>query len=199
MIKILASFIKKILMIISPLILKIFGWKTIVNISTNTKGVLILAPHTSNWDAFWGILYISKHILPTPIRLAFKKEVIFSSFLGKLLIEMGGVPIDRKKLMSMNTIQILSEELNKINKGFVIITPEGTRKATDRWKKGFYFISEMSKVPIFLCKIDYKLKEIGIIKKLDISGDFEKDIKKINNFCKNIVPKYPEKFKPHKV
>ena len=202
MAEILARFIKRILKIISPIIFKILRWKIILNISKNSKGVLVLAPHTSNWDAFWGILYLSKYILPVPIRVAFKSEIVVSSFIGKLLRSLGGVPIDRKKFRSnhrINTIHILTEELKKLKEGFVIITPEGTRKATDHWKKGFYHLAQKSEVPLFLSKIDYKLKEIGIIEEFHISGDFEKDMKKINEFYKNISPKYPDKFKLHKI
>ena len=38
------------------IIFKILGWKIVSYIPKNiTKGVLIVAPHTSNWDAFYGL------------------------------------------------------------------------------------------------------------------------------------------------
>jgi hypothetical protein len=52
-------------------------------------------------------------------------------------------------------------------------------------------------VPIVLCKLDFKNKKIGIFEKIHPSGDFEKDMKFIENSYKNVVGKIPENFNPN--
>ncbi len=39
------------------------------------------------------------------------------------------------------------------------VTPEGTRKRVNDWKKGFYFIALKANVPIVVAYFDYKKKE----------------------------------------
>ena len=65
-----------------------------------------------------------------------------------------------------------------------------------RWKTGFYHIALKSNVPIVLCKLDFKNKEIGIFDKIYPSGDFEKDMKFIENSYKNVVGKITENYNP---
>lgn len=47
----------------------------------------------------------------------------------------GGIPVDRSKKTSL-TDQIAAE-FDKHNTFYIGVTPEGTRKYTEEWKKGF--------------------------------------------------------------
>ena len=80
------------------------------------------------------------------------------------------------------------------NRTQLIITPEGTRKYTDRWKKGFYHIAMKAQKPIYLAWLDYEKKQGGSGPIFYPTGNYEEDIKKIEEFYRDKVAKYPENF-----
>ena len=186
----------------SKVILKIFGWKDVgIPIPKDFKGILIIAPHTSNWDAWWSILYSFAFLYPFKIRGVFKKELFFLPIMY-LYKSMGGIPISKKKkgfsTRENSMVNQLVEVLNKMDKGALVILPEGTRSLITRWRKGFYFIAQKARVPILVGKIDYLKKEMGVVKIFNITGDFESDMKEINKYYKDANPKFPKKFSLHK-
>ncbi|MBR1768840.1 MAG: 1-acyl-sn-glycerol-3-phosphate acyltransferase [Bacteroidales bacterium] len=156
------------------------------------NAIIIEAPHTSMWDFVWGraglwALGIKCHFL-------IKKELFFFP-LGLILRALGAVPVNRGKDGKGFFDEIINEL--KSNGNFsLILTPEGTRKRTKNWKKGFYFIATESGKPIFMAWIDYKKKTCGVNKesKLIPTGDYQKDFEKIREFYKDITAKHPEQF-----
>ncbi len=182
--------------IFSKILMKLYGWKAINTISKNVKGVIIAAPHTSNWDAFWGIMWLAAYIWPTRVKLGFKKEASAFPF-GYLFKAIGGVPIDRHQSSQINTLKILLNAFKSLPQGFVILTPEGTRKLTTNWSKGFYYIARKTKVPVICWKIDYKNREFICAPPLELTGNFSEDMKIINEFYRNSNPKHPNNFALH--
>ena len=105
---------------------------------------------------------------------------------------MGGIAVDRGKRTSLvdQVIQIAKER-----KTFhLAITPEGTRKATPNWKKGFYHIAMGAGIPIMLIGIDYSKKCITATKMFHPTGDINKDINEIKLYYKDFKGKNPENF-----
>ena len=80
--------------------------------------------------------------------------------LNLLLNYLGGIPVDRKRPTALPAM--MTNEIKKREKITLVIAPEGTRKYTTHWKKGFYFIAQHAQVPICLCYIDWGKKTIGI-------------------------------------
>ena len=74
------------------------------------------------------------------------------------------------------------------------ITPEGTRKRVEDWKKGFYYIALKANLPILLYGVDYKDKRIVCKKTIIPSGDIEKDMREIKLYFKDFRGKKPENF-----
>jgi len=175
---------------IARLLLRIAGWKIIGQLPANApKCVVIMAPHTSNIDLFYGWLgYLS---LGLDSHFLIKKEA-FGTFSGPVLRAMGGIPVDRSR--SGNVVLQLTDEFNKNTEFILTITPEGTRKLNRHWKRGFYFIAHSAKVPIVMGFLDYKRKEGGLGPVLYPNGDFETDFEKIKAFYKDKHARYPEKF-----
>lgn len=171
-------------------ILKIFGWKVTAGVPEGIdKAVIIMAPHTSNWDFVIGRLaFASKGIR---ISLMIKKESFFFP-LGPVLRALGGIPVDRRH--SQNTVKNISRYFETREKFYLVITPEGTRKRVERWKKGFYFIAEHAQVPILLGYMDYRKKEGGIGPMITPGGDFDKDFAVIRDFYSGMHARHPEKF-----
>ena len=76
----------------------------------------------------------------------------------------------------------------------VAITPEGTRKHTEEWKRGFYYIALKAEVPILLAYIDYGKKEAGMMGVFHPTGDADKDIAEIRKYYTRITARHPENF-----
>jgi 1-acyl-sn-glycerol-3-phosphate acyltransferase len=72
------------------------------------------------------------------------------------------------------------------------LAPEGTRKKTDHWKTGFYYIAQAAHVPIVLGYLDHGRKQVGIGGAFYPGNDIEADFNQIRQFYKNKQGKIPE-------
>ncbi len=172
------------------MLLRLAGWKVTAAIPEGVnKAVVIMAPHTSNWDFVIGRLAFAS--VGIRIYLMIKKEAFFFP-LGPILRALGGIPVDRRH--SQNTVITVTHHFEQAGRFFLVITPEGTRKRVERWKKGFYFIAQTARVPIALGYLDYKLKEGGIGPIIHPSGDFEKDFARIREFYRGKHARHPGQF-----
>ncbi len=153
------------------------------------KYVIIVAPHTSNWDYVVGQLFYLSSGMKAKVMI--KKELFYFP-LGILLRWLGGIPVDRHRKTDIVDQMIRQFE---INDSFVLtITPEGTRKKVSEWKTGFHRIATGANVPVLLGFFDYKRKLVGTDELLYMSGNLEADMLRIKKFYRNIHPKYPENF-----
>ncbi|MBQ2949614.1 MAG: 1-acyl-sn-glycerol-3-phosphate acyltransferase [Prevotella sp.] len=171
------------------LLYKQMGWTTNVTVEHPNKYIICLAPHTSNWDFFFGQLYA----LASGIRSNFlmKKEWFFWP-LGPIFKKIGGIPVWRTKKTSMT--DNLAETARKSERFVLCITPEGTRSLNPDWKMGFYFIAHKAQIPVLLYGLDYKRKLIQCTKAIIPNGDVEKQMKEIKLYFKDFKGKIPENF-----
>lgn len=170
-------------------IIWIFGWKILGKAPTEKKYVILIVPHTSYVDFFFGKL--ANWAMGVEPKLLIKKEA-FTFMLGPLIRMWGGVPIDRSNSHSVvpDVVKMFDE-----NDEFVLgITPEGTRKRNPNWKTGFYRIAEAAKVPICLAFIDFGKKELSMEKMFTPTGNMEKDIREIKLYYKDKVGYRPDRF-----
>ncbi|MCF8233338.1 MAG: lysophospholipid acyltransferase family protein [Bacteroidales bacterium] len=175
---------------ISKFILWLLGWKIHGGIPEGEKkAVIVAAPHTSNWDFFLG--RFAYFVMEVNAKFLIKKEA-FKWPLGGLFKAWGGIPIDRSR--SSNMVEQVAGLFHEHESLYIVITPEGTRSLVSKWKKGFYYIALRAKVPIALAYIDYKKKEGGIGPTIHPSGDYEKDLARIEDFYKDKTARYPGKF-----
>lgn len=171
-------------------ILRLFGWKVEADdMSEIKKAVIIMAPHTSNWDFLIGRLGLMSRRIG--IKTMIKKESFWFP-LGVLLRWLGAIPVDRAH--SPKTVKAITGQFEKSREFILLITPEGTRKLNKRWKKGFYFIAQTAKVPLILGYLDYSKKIAGLGPVLFPSGDYDEDLQKIEKFYSDKIARHPEKF-----
>lgn len=153
------------------------------------KSIVIEAPHTCMEDFVIGRCFFWME--GRDAKFLIKKE-FFKFGLGWFLRKIGGIPVDRSRgnNMVVKTAAIFRQydELN------IVITPEGTRKRVEKWKRGFYYIAEMAHVPVVLGFIDYKTKRCGYGPSFIPSGDFDKDWPIMENFYRGMQGKKPGKF-----
>jgi len=176
---------------LSLLFLKIIGWKIVGEMPVGLKKcILIAAPHTSGWDFLIGRAgFYSLGI--RKIKFLIKQEM-FKFPLGFFIKSMGAIPVDRSR--NTNAINAIGKMFAENENFLLMITPEGTRKYTTNWKKGFYHIAETAGVPIVLTFVDYAKKEGGIGPTLYPSGNYDEDFKIITDFYKSKTAKFPENF-----
>lgn len=141
---------------------------------TLKKSVLMMAPHTSVMDFIIGLSAMKYYDLHA--NTIIKKEFFFFPLKG-LLKKLGGIPVDRKHVR--NFVEYAANVIKERERITLIICPEGTRKRTEKWKRGFYQIAMEAEVPISLGYIDYHTRTCGIMSIFQPTGDYEKDLAEI--------------------
>ncbi len=177
---------------------KLKGWKVTHYLPKDIKKcVIIAAPHTSNWDFIYAMGALKDMNINT--RFTIKKEWFKFPFKG-LMSKLGALPIDRginPDGSRKGTVDAMIDLFNERKELLLLITPEGTRSAVNKWKTGFYHVALNAKVPIALGFIDYTKKECGIDKIIFPTGNFNADMKLIMDFYKDIQGKIPQNFALH--
>jgi 1-acyl-sn-glycerol-3-phosphate acyltransferase len=181
----------KILNELSKIILRICRWRKAGRLPGISKYVMIIAPHTSNWDMPVGL------VIALSLGLKLKwlaKKALFRWPFGCFIKWLGGIPIDRSK--SSNIVAQSIQTFQESNELVLVVAPEGTRRKTNYWKTGFYHIASGANVPIVMGFIDYARKEGGIGPTMLPTGDIEFDMQKIRLFYDNLTGKIPDKSTP---
>ena len=167
------------------------GWRTAGAAPTIPRYVLIAAPHTSNWD---GVLLVAAGNL-FGLKLSwFLKASWFVWPMSIFLRKMGAVPIDRKA--RHDAVANAVEMLKKSDKLALAVSPEGTRKHSESWRTGFYYIALGAGVPIVLSYLDYGRKIAGMGPVFTPTGDIEKDFAVFREFYSGMTACHPEQFGP---
>jgi len=121
----------------------LMGWRIEGNFPRQRKFVVIVAPHTSNWDFVVGIL--TYFALSLDANWMAKHTALKGPW-GPLGRYLGAVPVDRSQ--AGNVVQSSNAEFAKREKMMLVIAPEGTRSAVEGWKKGYHHIALAAGVPI---------------------------------------------------
>jgi len=174
----------------SVLIFYLLGWKIKGNFPSIKKSVIIFAAHTSNFDSVLGKLFIN--IIGQKYRVLAKKELFAFPF-NIIMRLLHAIPVDRKNKHVSISKQVLNI-LDKHENMHILLSPEGTRKRMERWKKGFYHIAKEAGIPIIVVALDFKYKEMQIKGVIDSKQDLLQVMTQVNSFYKDINPKFPERF-----
>jgi len=158
-------------------ILLLLGWRMAGSFPDTQKFVMIGAPHTSNWDFIYAMLF------KYASGLHFKwigKASLFKPPFGSLFRRLGGIPVWREK--KYNFVAQISDLFDQSERLVIAIAPEGTRQQSAYWKTGFYYMAVGARVPIVLGFVDYARKHIGLGPVLHPTGDIHVDFKLIQDF-----------------
>lgn len=151
--------------------------------------VLLLAPHTSNWDF---VLALAAVLAMDVKANWFAKHSIFKPPLGAMFRAIGGIALNRGS--PRQAMEQITEAFRSHDELVFAIAPEGTRKRIARWKRGFYQIAVAANVPIVCGFVDYGTRTAGTGPTIYPTGDYETDIEKIQSFYRTIKPKFPDQF-----
>ena len=150
------------------------------------SAVLIGAPHTSNWDLVLMLVICWREGF-SPMWLG--KHTIFKAPFGGFMRALGGVPVNRA-----NPGRLVADIVEKVSTGrhFLVIAPEGTRKAGKLWKSGFYRIARDANLPVVLGYVDSATRTAGLGPTIHLTGDVAADMDKLRAFYADKVGIRPE-------
>lgn len=169
---------------------KILGWDLENHFDPSIKKcVVIVAPHTSNFDFFIGLLV--RKIMNVHIDFIGKKE-LFRWPYGWYFRKIGGSPVDRSK--NQKKVDAIAQLFKEHEIFRLALSPEGTRRKVEKWKTGFYFIALKAKVPIIMASFDFGKKLVKISPPFYVTGNFEKDFTQIKSYFEGVEGKIPENF-----
>ena len=169
--------------------MRLGGWRIAGNMPDIPKFVMIVAPHTSNWDFYHGFTaYLTLRLDNTWLA----KHTVFFWPLGILARRFGGMAIDRAR--GGNVVRVCVTEFARRERMSITITPEGTRKRVKEWKLGFYYIANEANVPIVPVALDYPNKLVRILAPFTSTGDADADLPKIKALYSREMARHPESF-----
>ena len=173
---------------ISRFLMLLFGWDVRIKFSTQTvdKFIIIVLPHTSNWDFPIGIL--TRSMLRRKV-VFLAKSSLFRFPFGWFFRAIGGYPVERSR--STNFVDSVVNIFNSKPKFAVCIAPEGTRKRVTQLKTGFYYIAKGANIPIILCKFDWGNRLVEFAEPFYTTDNAVADFAFIDDYFRGIEGKNP--------
>lgn len=141
------------------------------------SGILVGAPHTSNWD-FITMLLVMWHGGAHP-RVLVKKQ-LFRGPVGWLLRGLGGIPLDRDNAGAV--VKELADEASSGEPFRLILAAEGTRSRGEYWKSGFLRLSQQTGLPITLAFFEPSTRTMGFGPTFHATDDVVADMDLVRAF-----------------
>lgn len=165
------------------------GWRVEFDGLPARQGVLIVYPHTSNWDFVF--LVVAKWSVGLPLKFWAKDTLISTPLLGRWMRWLGGVPVVRSSPHGLVGQMVRNlQQCRALDSYFwLALTPEGSRKWTSGWRSGFYQVALRSGVPLGLCSVNFREKTVVVSQFYKLSGDVQADMQRIAQALQGAVGK----------
>ena len=171
--------------------LRLVNWRVTGTVPDLPRMILIVAPHTSNWDWVLGMIAL----LALGMRVNYLvKHTLFYWPLGPLLRFTGGIEVNRTSPRGM--VEDVASRVALTPQIIIAITPEGTRSRVEQWKTGFLRIAQASALPAVQVSWDYPSREIRFGPIADLSGDHAADLGRIRDYYRQFTGRNPENQSP---
>jgi 1-acyl-sn-glycerol-3-phosphate acyltransferase len=157
-------------------VLRLFGWRVRFDGLPARQGVIVVYPHTSNWDFIWAVL--AKWAIGLPLTFWGKATLFRIPLFGRWLRWLGGIPVVRDA--PNGVVGQMSQRLREARERdafmWLALSPEGTRELTPGWRSGFHQVALQAGVPVVLAYLDYPRREVGLDSAWRLSGQPEADL-----------------------
>lgn len=174
---------------LSRWLLSLGRWRVVGELPDEPRFVLIVAPHTSNWDFIIGVL----SMFAIGIQLTWLgKHTIFRFPLTGILRWLGGEPVDRST--SQGKVEVAIERFRTRPQWVLGLAPEGTRRRVEHWKLGFYRIAVGAGVPILTVAFDFSRRVTDLGTLYRPTGDEVSDLKTIRGRYHKGMARHPEAY-----
>jgi len=166
--------------------LRLWGWRIEVADPMPDKCVIVMYPHTSNWDFPVGLL--TKWAIGLDVAreaLCFAgKESLFKWPWGWFFRGVGGFPVNRKA--STGFVEQMAERFAREPRMRFVIAPEGTRSYVPYMRSSFYYVAIAAKVPIALGAFDFAQKRVVVNALFTPCGDVTADLAAIDKYYRTL-------------
>lgn len=175
------------------------GWQVHFDGLPAPQGVVIVYPHTSNWDFPIGLL--AKWAIGIEIHFWAKHTLFQIPLFGPWLRWLGGVAVNRGDAGGFvdNTVALMRLRKQQGEYFWLAITPEGTRSWRPQWRSGFYRLALGAQVPVGLAMLDFGRKQIRFTDFMHLSGDVTADMGRIAQTFEGCTGCRPEQAAPIKI
>ncbi len=165
------------------------GWQIQGTLPNHAKAVAIVAPHTSNLDAWYGFLAIWGLGIKISV---LGKDSLFKPVLKPILHWLGLIPVHRDQVngLTEQVVNIIRQQ----DQIWIGMAPEGTRKQASKIKSGFYHIAMKAQIPIVIFSFDFQHKTIYCLGDFFPTGDYAQDLNEMmQRFEGKFSAKRPER------
>jgi 1-acyl-sn-glycerol-3-phosphate acyltransferase len=174
---------------IATLAMRLTGWRIEGGFPNLPQFVVIVAPHTSNWDFFVGVMAM----FAIGFRGTFLgKHTVFRWPVSLIMRWLGGVPVDRAS--PHNVVQQTIDYFHSRPQMLLALSPEGTRKKLPAWRTGFWYVAKGAGVPIVPAAFDYPARRIVIFPPITPGDDIVADIAKLRAHFDARMAKHPAQY-----
>lgn len=152
------------------------GWRVEFEGLPSRQGVIVVYPHTSNWDFVVGLL--AKWSIGIPVHFWGKDSLFRVPLFGRWIRAVGGVPINRNAPQGVvaDTVRQIEEARARDEFFWLALAPEGTRSRTEGWRSGFHRVAVQACVPLGIASLDYASKRVSLLQFMALSGDADADM-----------------------
>jgi 1-acyl-sn-glycerol-3-phosphate acyltransferase len=179
----------RVLRVLGRAILSALGWHVEGEIPNLPRCVVIIAPHTSNWDFVIGIATL----LALDLRVTWLgKHQIFRGPFGPLCRRLGGVSVNRAA--PDGVAEQAMAVLTPPRSAFLAIAPEGTRRKVERWKSGFWRIARAAGVPILPVAFDFRKRAVVFDALFTPTADYAADLQALQGRFSPQMARNPENY-----
>ena len=177
-------------------LLEVLGWRIAFDGLPARQGVLIVYPHTSNWDFF--VLILAKWTVGFSLKFWGKHSLFALPVLGSWLRWLGGVPVDRNAPHGVvgDMVRTIVKHRESDAYFWLALTPEGTRKWTTGWRSGFYQVALGAGVPLGTCCVNYSERIVVVSRFYKLSGDVQADMQRVAQAFEGAVGKHAAQAAP---
>ncbi|HEX3139499.1 MAG TPA: 1-acyl-sn-glycerol-3-phosphate acyltransferase [Rhizobacter sp.] len=177
-------------------VLRLAGWRLQFTGLPAQQGVIIVYPHTSNWDFPLGLLV--KWAAGVPVTFWGKDALFKWPLIGRWMRWVGGLPVDRAAANGI--VGQMGEALKAARREgrfmWLALSPEGTRSHQPAWRSGFYHVTLAAGVPLGLVYFDYENRLVSVDHFITLSGQADADMAEIAGHLSRGVGKRPDQAAP---
>lgn len=156
-------------------LLRLLGWRLQFDGLAAPQGVIVVYPHTSNWD--FPVAVLAKWGVGIPVTFWGKDTLFDVPLLGRWLRHLGGLPVARHTPQGAVGQMIAAMRAAREQGRFLwlALAPEGTRSRAQGWRLGFYRVAREADVPVALVFLDFGRRAVGFDSFWRLSGDVPAD------------------------
>ena len=177
-------------------LLRLFGWRVEFSGLPALQGVIMVYPHTSNWDFVIGVL--AKWALGLELKFWGKDSLFKLPLFGAWMRWIGGIAVERSSAHGVvaDTVAQVRAAQQRQQSFWLALAPEGTRSRTEGWRSGAYHVAVQAGLPVGLAYFDFQHKRVNLTHFVQLCGRPERDFAHFAQYLAPVKGKHPELASP---